>query len=137
MNRIKKIYIKKFKQFEDFEIKFNESEDNIYSVISKNGLGKSNLLQFIFVMVNVLKSEEFHLLLKNLLENEIKNFSNEKTLFSEFEFIDNNIKYYIVPIEWNEINFKDYEEVVELEAYLDKLKNIEITINKPKLLVKK
>ena len=127
--KLKKIYIKKFRQFENFEINFEESEDNIYALISKNGLGKSNLLQFIFVMINVLKSEEFHLLLKNLLENEIEDFPNEKTLFSEFEFIGNNIKYYIVPIEWNEINFKDYEEIIGLEAYLDKLRKIEITIN--------
>ena len=55
---LKKIYIKKFRQFEDFEINFEESEDNIYALISKNGLGKSNLLQFIFMMINVLKSEE-------------------------------------------------------------------------------
>jgi ABC-type phosphate transport system ATPase subunit len=139
MNKIKKIYIKKYRQFEDFVMNFNDDEDNIYSIISKNGLGKSNLLQFIFVMINSIKNEKFHILLKNLLEKEIvTNYSKkEKVLFSEFEINKVNIKFYIVPIIWEGINFEKYDEVKELEKYLCKLKKIENNVDKLHSLIKK
>ena len=58
--RLKRAEIKRFRNFENIVIDFekNGSFSDVFSIASKNGGGKSTLLQFIFIMLYCFMNEE-------------------------------------------------------------------------------
>jgi len=68
--KLKKVEIIKFKNFENIIIDFekNDKFPNVFSIASKNGGGKSTLLQFIFILLHCNSHEERKVYIKNLLD---------------------------------------------------------------------
>jgi len=68
--RIEKVEIIKYKNFENIIIDFEKNKDfpDVFSVASKNGGGKSTLLQFIFILLHCFKDNSKKQYIKNLLD---------------------------------------------------------------------
>jgi predicted ATP-binding protein involved in virulence len=59
--RLKRAEIIKFRNFENIVIDFDKSSGfpDVFSIASKNGGGKSTLLQFIFIMLHSFMNKNF------------------------------------------------------------------------------
>lgn len=112
--QLKKVEIIKFKNFENVIIDFerNETFPNVFSIASKNGGGKSTLLQLIFILLHCNSDAEKKVYIKNLLD-----------LFQEnTDSID--IVNFLIEYEEEEyyLNFKILESTTEqynFDLYLD------------------
>jgi predicted ATPase len=106
---IKKLRIKNFKSFRDFEIEF----DKFNCVIAPNNAGKSNLitaLHFLYYAISDVKSaiEEFG------------GFDNVKNIFLEQDYIEFDLSFF---------EKKHLFQGIGEEGYIKILKNLEITLN--------
>ena len=91
--RIKKVEIIKYKNFENVIIDFekNDKFPDIFSVASKNGGGKSTLLQFIFILLHCFMDNSKKQYIKNLLD--IYQDITEELEFVKFIISHNNEEY--------------------------------------------
>jgi predicted ATP-binding protein involved in virulence len=91
--QLKKVEIIQYRNFKNIVIDFEKSDNfpNVFAIASKNGGGKSTLLQFIFTFLHCFMDEERKQYLKNILEYfpEI----TEKTDLVKFVIEDNNQEY--------------------------------------------
>ena len=55
--KLKKLWIKEYKNLENFEINFEKTTSNINVLIGKNGSGKSNLIEAICLIFKYLQKE--------------------------------------------------------------------------------
>jgi len=91
--QLKKVEIIQYRNFKNIVIDFEKSNNfpNVFAIASKNGGGKSTLLQFIFTFLHCFMDEARKQYLKNILENfhEI----TEKTDLVKFIIEENNQEY--------------------------------------------
>lgn len=116
---IKKLNIKNFRNYDSFNISFNQKINIIYG---ENGVGKTNLLESIYLLALTKSHRSF---LDNSLIKKNKDFSNIKG-----DFIINSIlsKFEINLTENKKVIKKDNNEVKKLSDYLS---NINIIIFYP------
>ncbi len=124
--RIEKVEIIKYKNFENVIIDFEKSDKShdVFSVASKNGGGKSTLLQFIFILL--------HCFMDNLKKQYIKNLLDvflgvtEEVEFVKFIISHNNKKYNlnfkIYPSKTDKFNFDIYLDIEDTKERIEKAK---------------
>lgn len=122
---IKKLRIKNFKSFRDFEIEF----DKFNCVIAPNNAGKSNLitaLHFLYYAISDVKSaiEEFG------------GFDNVKNIFLEQDYIEFDLSFFEKKLELKGMRNKYITEVLNgekektiSEIYIEIFKNLKIDVN--------
>lgn len=82
--QLRQVKIIKYKNFENIVIDFEKSNfPNVFSIASKNGGGKSTLLQFIFILLHCLMDEHK----KQYIQNLLKTFFNITKDIDLVEFI--------------------------------------------------
>jgi predicted ATP-binding protein involved in virulence len=103
--QLRRVEIIKYRNFENIVIDFEKSDfPNVFSIASKNGGGKSTLLQFIFIMLHCFMSEDKKKYIQKLLhvfsdtteELELVKFiieENHKVYKLEFSIINTQSKY--------------------------------------------
>jgi predicted ATPase len=92
--QLKKIHIIEYKNFKNTIIDFEKSDfhsANVFSIASKNGGGKSTLLQFTFILLHCLIDENKKQYIQNLLKS-FANFSQDVELV-KFEIEHNDQEY--------------------------------------------
>lgn len=98
--QLRRVEIIKYRNFENVIIDFEKSDfPNVFSIASKNGGGKSTLLQFIFIVLHCLREVKRQHYLKNIL----------KSSFFDFEKVDLGVLKFII-----EDNGKEYNLDVNL-----------------------
>ena len=122
--QLRRVEIIKYKNFENIVIDFEKSDfPNVFSIASKNGGGKSTLLQFIFIMLHCFSDDNKKKYIQNLLED-INYLSNSQTDLAKFQIIENNIDYYfdfsIVEAEDRNRNFNLYLDEEDLQKEIKK-----------------
>lgn len=145
--RLKKVEIIKFRNFENIVIDFEKSDfPSVYTIASKNGGGKSTLIQFIFTILHCFMDEEKKEYIKNILEefsdiiqhielvkfiieedgkeyNLDFNISGSKdedknyNLYLDLSDTQNDIKKY-------KNNFKKYQQILDLQQDMEENKRI-------------
>ena len=69
--QLRRVEIIKYRNFENVIIDFEKSNfPNVFSIASKNGGGKSTLLQFIFIMLHCFNAAERQIYIENLLDKD-------------------------------------------------------------------
>jgi predicted ATPase len=113
--RIEKVEIIKYKNFENIIIDFEKNKDfpDVFSVASKNGGGKSTLLQFIFILLHCFMDNSKKQYIKNLLD--VFSDITEELEFVKFTISHNDKKYYLNykmhPSKSDEYNFDIYLDI--------------------------
>jgi len=121
--RIEKIEIIKYKNFENIIIDFEKSDKfpDIFSVASKNGGGKSTLLQFIFILLHCFMDNSKKQYIKNLLNVFLD--INEELDFVKFIISHNNEKYNLIfkihPSKTDEYNFDIYLDIKDTKQRIE------------------
>jgi predicted ATP-binding protein involved in virulence len=88
--QLRRVEIIKYRNFENVVIDFEKSDfPNVFSIASKNGGGKSTLLQFIFIMLHCIVDEDRHSYMENILEKRINNISLYDELLAQDKIINN------------------------------------------------
>jgi len=111
--QLRKIEIIKYRNFENIVIDFEKSDfPNVFSIASKNGGGKSTLLQFIFILLHCFMDEDK----KKYIQNLLKEFSS---VVNEIEFVE-----FLIEEEGEEYNLRFYisnvkDEYRDFNLYLD------------------
>jgi predicted ATP-binding protein involved in virulence len=120
--QLKKIHIIKYKNFENTVIDFKKSDSpsaNVFSIASKNGGGKSTLLQFTFILLHCLVDENK----KQYIQNLLKPFANISKNIELVKFeIEHNKKTYNLDFSIRKSKSKD----MDFNLYLD-IEDIKIT----------
>jgi len=101
--RLKKVEIIKYRNFENVVIDFENSKfPDVFSIASKNGGGKSTLLQFIFIVLHCIREVKRQYYLKNILKSYFFDF--EKVYLGVLKFIiEDNGKEYNLDVNLNHI----------------------------------
>ena len=113
--KIIKIEIIKYRNFENVTINLDKQENfpNVFSIASKNGGGKSTLLQFVFILLHSFMNKNRNIYIKNILNN----FSNISKDIELVKFtIEHNKKVY--DLDFSIINSK-YTEDLNFNLFLD------------------
>jgi len=124
--RIEKIEIIKYKNFENIVINFDKNDKfpDIFSVASKNGGGKSTLLQFIFILLHCFMDNSKKQYIKNLLDVFLG--TDEEFEFVKFIISHDNKKYNlnfkIHPSKTDEYNFDIYLDLKDTKQRIVKFK---------------
>lgn len=151
--QLKRVEIIKYRNFENIVIDFEKSDfPNVFSIASKNGGGKSTLLQFIFIMLHCFMDEDKQKYIQNLLE-EFQSIAKEME-FVEFLIEDKgqeyNLRFYISnvkdtyrdfnlyldlkdtenKIEEYKQNINEYQKIIELKKEIDNNDRITPIINR-------
>ncbi|MDQ7047857.1 MAG: AAA family ATPase [Sulfurovum sp.] len=122
--QLRRVEIIKYRNFKNLVIDFEKSDfPNVFSIASKNGGGKSTLLQFIFILLSCFMDKNKHKYIKNLL----KEFSDSDTANNielvTFEIDDNSKVYHldftITSPNWNDIDFNLYLDVKDLHQEIE------------------
>jgi len=124
--RIEKIEIIKYKNFENIIIDFekNDKFPDIFSIASKNGGGKSTLLQFVFILLHCFMDNSKKQYIKNLLDvflditEEIK-FVNFIVSYDDEKY---NLNFNIHPSKTDEYNFDVYLDIKDTKQRIIKFK---------------
>lgn len=121
--QLRKVKIIKYKNFENIVIDFEKSDfPNVFSIASKNGGGKSTLLQFIFILLHCLMDENK----KQYIQNLLKTFSNISKDISLVEFtIEHdeqiyNLDFSIVKSKSKDMNFNLYLDIKDTSIKITK-----------------
>lgn len=126
--QLKKVEIIQYRNFKNIVIDFEKSNNfpNVFAIASKNGGGKSTLLQFIFTFLHCFMDKQRKQYLQNILEYfpEI----TEKTDLVKFVIEDNNQEYIldfsISPTVTKTMDFNLYLDIEEIrERISDYQKN--------------
>jgi predicted ATP-binding protein involved in virulence len=113
--RIEKVEIIKYKNFENIIIDFEKNKNfpDVFSVASKNGGGKSTLLQFVFILLHCFMDDSKKQYIKNLLS--VFSDTTQELEFVKFIISHNDEKYYlnfkIYPSKTDEYNFDVYLDI--------------------------
>ena len=92
--RLKKVEIIKYRNFENVVIDFEKSKfPDVFSIASKNGGGKSTLLQFIFIMLHCFRNHSRKAYILNLLNS--SNNIKAGTKVAKFIIEDDGTDYYL------------------------------------------
>jgi predicted ATP-binding protein involved in virulence len=120
--QLKKIHIIEYKNFKNTIIDFEKSDfhsANVFSIASKNGGGKSTLLQFTFILLHCLVDEDK----KQYIQNLLKSFANISKDIELVKFeIEHNKKTYNLDFSIRKSKSKD----MDFNLYLD-IEDIKIT----------
>lgn len=114
--RLEKIFIKKFRSFENVELILSRNDfPDVFSLASKNGGGKSTLLQFIFIMLSCFREEGKKEFIKNLFyRNDISKKKDD--IIVTFTISHNDNEY---TLEFLYTKNKKTEELISLDIFLD------------------
>jgi len=118
--QLRRVEIIKYRNFENVVIDFEKSEfPNVFSIASKNGGGKSTLLQFIFILLHCFMDKNKHGYIKNLLKEFSESDTNNNIELVVFEIYDNSKVYHldftITNPNWNGIDFNLYLDLKDLD----------------------
>jgi len=124
--RIEKVEIIKYKNFENITIDFTKSNKfpDVFSIASKNGGGKSTLLQFIFILLHCFMDNSKKQYIKNLL----KNFTDIKKEIDVVNFIIShenetyNLNFKISPSKTDDYNFDIYLDIKDTKTRIEEFK---------------
>jgi len=98
--QLRRVEIIKYRNFENVVIDFEKSNfPNVFSIASKNGGGKSTLLQFIFILLHCFSDEKRRSYIENILKeclSVIEVDDIEKKEFSKFFIKDKGEEYYFI-----------------------------------------
>jgi predicted ATPase len=125
--RIEKVEIIKYKNFENIIIDFEKNKDfpDVFSVASKNGGGKSTLLQFIFILLHCFMDNSKKQYIKNLLD--IFLGITHEIEFIKFIISHNDEEYYlnykIYPSKTDEYDFDIYLDIKDTTQRITKFKD--------------
>lgn len=121
--QLRKVKIIKYKNFENIVIDFEKSKfPNVFSIASKNGGGKSTLLQFIFILLHCLMDENK----KQYIQNLLTTFSNSTKDIDLVEFIIEhnstlyNLDFSIVKNKSKEMDFNLYLDTKDTKIQITK-----------------
>lgn len=132
---LKQIHIKEFKALKDVHISLKQNDkSNIFSVASLNGLGKSTLLQFIFIMLHGSFNEERKGYVGNMLTDLYPDIlEDEQFELAQFLIEDKGelitIDFIIVGNTYGTYNFDCFLDIPEIEEQLIGLEDIEAKLN--------
>lgn len=114
--RLEKIFIKKFRSFENAELVLSTNDfPDVFSLASKNGGGKSTLLQFIFIMLSCFRGEDKKEFLKNLFYGNNINKKKDDSI-AIFNISHDNNEY---TLEFLYTKNKKSEESISFDIFLD------------------
>jgi predicted ATP-binding protein involved in virulence len=114
--RLEKVFIKKFRSFENVSLVLSKNDfPDVFSIASKNGGGKSTLLQFIFIMLSSFKDEGKKEFLKNLFYGNNINKKKDDSI-ATFNISHNDNEY---TLEFLYTKNKKTTELVNLDIFLD------------------
>ncbi|MDY6991828.1 MAG: AAA family ATPase [Pseudomonadota bacterium] len=117
---LKKVEIEKYKHFEKTNFPL------VFTIASKNGGGKTTMLQFIFTILHCFTKESKKVYIKNVLGN-LTDIESEKKL-AKFIIEDNNenytLEFLIAPAESPERNFNLFLDLEETDKKVQKHKRI-------------
>ena len=121
--QLRQVKIIKYKNFENIIIDFKESNfPNVFSIASKNGGGKSTLLQFIFILLHCLMEEHK----KQYIQNLLKTFSKITKDIDLVKFsIEHDKQLYhldfsIIKSKSEDMNFNLYLDIKDTKREIDK-----------------
>jgi predicted ATP-binding protein involved in virulence len=119
--RLKRVEIIQYRNFEKSVIDFEKTDfPNVFSIASKNGGGKSTLLQFIFILLHSFMDSARKVYIQNLLEN-FPNADNEISLV-KFVIEEQNsfydVNFSIAPAEDSNRNFNLYLDIEDTDQKL-------------------
>ncbi len=105
--QLRRVEIIKYRNFENVIIDFEKSDfPNVFSIASKNGGGKSTLLQFIFIVLHCFNDEKRKIYLQNLLHN----YDEDIPFYETAKFIiEDKGKEYYLNITFHMTNHFDFE----------------------------
>ena len=126
--RLKRVEISKYRNFENVVINFDKNDNfpDVFSLASKNGGGKSTLLQFIFILLSCFLKEERKQYIINLLDEDEYVPYSDLVMFT-FEY---NKKEYLLNIDFDlseNYNFK-YITNMSMEFLIKVSNNIYLTV---------
>ena len=121
--RLKKIEIIKYRNFENITIDFEKNSfPDVYTIASKNGGGKSVLLQLIFIMLHAFMDEKKKHYLQQFLE-EIEVDEKSAIDFIKFEITHQDVGYYLefffTPYLWESMNFNLFVDAKAFEKEIE------------------
>jgi len=118
--QLRKVEIIKYRNFENIIINFDKQDNfpNVFSIASKNGGGKSTLIQFIFIILHCFMDKNKQKYIKNLLE-EFYEITEDIELVN-FIIEDNGKDYYLNFSITKEKAFNMYLDEEELKKSLKK-----------------
>ena len=121
--QLRQVKIIKYKNFENIVIDFEKSNfPNVFSIASKNGGGKSTLLQFIFILLHCLIDEHK----KQYIQNLLKTFSKITKNIDLVEFIIEhdeqvyNLDFSIIKSKSQDMNFNLYLDIKDTKTKINK-----------------
>ena len=121
--KLKKIEIIKYRNFENIQIDFQKGDfPNIFSIASKNGGGKSTLLQFIFTLLHCFMNKRKKIFIQNILSE----FSDINQNIELVKFIieedgkDYNLNFSISNAENKEMNLNLYLDLEDTKNKINK-----------------
>ncbi len=124
--QLRQVKIIKYKNFENIVIDFEKSNfPNVFSIASKNGGGKSTLLQFIFILLHCLMDEHK----KQYIQNLLKTFFNITKDIDLVEFIIEhdeqiyNLDFSIIKSKSKNMNFNLYLDIKDTKIKIAKYQN--------------
>ena len=133
--QLKKVEIIKFKNFKNTIINFERSNTfpNVFSIASKNGGGKSTLLQLIFILLHCHSHTEKKVYIRNLLDIFQENTDNvdvvnfvieheEEEFYLNFKILESNTEVYNFDIY---LDIKDTEKrIINLNENMNEHKHL-------------
>ena len=121
--KLKKVHIIKYKNFENIIIDFEKSNfPDVFSIASKNGGGKSTLLQFIFILLHCFMDENKKQYIQNLLKifsNILKDLELVKFIIEHDKQIY-NLDFTIVKSKSKDMNFNLYLDIKDTKIKIIK-----------------
>jgi predicted ATP-binding protein involved in virulence len=111
--RLKKIEINQYRNFKNLVLDFDKQDfSDVFTIASKNGGGKSTLIQFIFTLLHCFLDKDKEKYIRNILEG----FSDiiKDTRITKFIIEDNGKEY-----ELEFFIFKSNRKKLNLDLYLD------------------
>ncbi len=121
--QLRQVKIIKYKNFENITIDFEKSDfPNVFSIASKNGGGKSTLLQFIFILLHCLMEDHK----KQYVQNLLKTFSKITKDIDLVKFIIEhdeqlyNLDFSIMKSESEDMNFNVYLDIKDTRRKINK-----------------
>lgn len=132
---LKEVHIKEFKALKDLHISLEQNaKSNVFSVASLNGLGKSTLLQFIFIMLHGSFNQRRNKYVSNMLAGLYPDILEDEQLeLAQFVIEDEaesiNIDFIIVSNNYGSYNFDCFLDIPEIEQQLSELEGIDTGLN--------
>ena len=133
--QLKRVEIIKYRNFENIVIDFEKSDfpnANVFSIASKNGGGKSTLLQFIFIMLHCIGDKNRHSFFEKIVDEDVFFTYSELVKF----IIEKDKKEYYLNIDFDRsCNFNFQYDTNMSKDFLEELSNsIYLTVPEAQVL---